>query len=253
MSGLAIVTPKGKEKPLAIKSLRVLMESKLPGPDVVIQNVLSVGVNLLFADQNKGKTWLALQIARCVTSGEDFLGKKLIKGGRVIFYCLEDGEANLKQRAELQWREKGNSGNCYYCDVLSPPNHGGWDELERGIQEFKPRVVIIDNLMIFFGNKNIDTNKFSEMSEYMTKFRILSKEYDVCFLLVHHGRKQSVGLSASGPEAAIGSTAISANCATRMQIHSLDGRPKLETWSKVFPNQKIPMRFDTETFTWETG
>src|SRR2546426_28541 len=99
-----------------LKSLKVLMESKLKGPDVIIQDLLSVGVNLLFALQNKGKTWMALQIARCVTSGEDFLGKKIKKKGNVIFYCLEDGEANLKQRAELQWQKKGNPGNVWYSD-----------------------------------------------------------------------------------------------------------------------------------------
>src|SRR2546427_1243136 len=117
MSSLVSLASKEKERPLNIKSLRVLMESKLKGPDVVIQDVLSVGVNLLFALQNKGKTWMALQIARCVTSGDDFLGKKVPKKGKVIFFCLEDGEANLKQRAELQWSHKGNPGECYYSDI----------------------------------------------------------------------------------------------------------------------------------------
>lgn len=233
-----------------MKSLKVLMDSDLKGPTVIIEDLLSVGVNLLFALQNKGKTWMALQLARCVTSGEDFLGKKVKTKGKVLFFCLEDGEANLKQRAELQWKKKGNPKAVLYSDMLEPPNKGGWDSLEAEIKLHKPVFVIIDNLMTFFGNKSIDTNKFSEMSEYIGKFRKLSIEYEVCFLLVHHGKKPSVGLSGSGPETAIGSTAISANCATRLQIQTPENVDVLETWSKVFPNQKIRMKFNEE-FLWE--
>ena len=234
-----------------MKSLKVLMESDLKGPTVIIEDLLSVGVNLLFALQNKGKTWMALQIARCVTCGEALLGKQVKKTGKVLFFCLEDGEANLKQRADLQWKKKGNPEAVLYSDMLETPNKGGWRSLEAEIKLHKPILVIIDNLMTFFGNKSIDTNKFSEMSEYIGKFRKLATEYEVCFLLVHHGKKPSVGLSGSGPEAAIGSTAISANCATRLQIHSPDKGAVLETWSKVFPNQRLTMKFSDEDFLWE--
>src|SRR6266545_634129 len=75
---------RGRVVDLDDQFIRVKMESELKGPDVVIQDVLSVGVNLLFALQNKGKTWMALQIARCITSGDDFLGKKIPNKGKVI-------------------------------------------------------------------------------------------------------------------------------------------------------------------------
>jgi len=233
-----------------MKSFADLIGSNLEPPAVIIEDVLSVGVNLLFARQNKGKTWMALQITDSVTSGRSFLGRNVVKTGRVLFYCLEDGERNLKQRLGLQWASDSNPQNALYSDDLNTANLGGFEELEREIQVHRPVLVVIDNLLAFLGHGVIDTNRASLMSQYMMRFRKLVRDHDVAFLLVHHGKKPTKDVSEEGPENALGSTALSALCDTRMQIHSPDREPILETWSKVFRNQRIPMAFDRERFLW---
>ena len=106
-------------------------------PECVIEGVLLRGrLGVIFAQPETGKTFLALAAALSVGTGEDFAGRKVIKGCSI--YIAAEGEYDLEQRVPA-WRKQHHSagrvsiGGCY-GDVV---NFFSTSEVEEFIKELE--------------------------------------------------------------------------------------------------------------------
>ncbi len=75
-----------------------LMESDLPEPDWVIEDILPVGVTLLIGKPKKGKGWMGLGMCVAVAAGGKAFGIKGVRQGEALYLALEDYERRLKKR-----------------------------------------------------------------------------------------------------------------------------------------------------------
>src|SRR5215212_1852392 len=80
-------------------SLARLAEIDFPEPEMVIEDVLPVGVHLLVGKPKKGKSWMSLGMCEAVSTGGKAFGVKGVREGIALYLALEDTERRLLKRA----------------------------------------------------------------------------------------------------------------------------------------------------------
>ena len=180
------------------------------------------GVDLFFGDAKVGKsTWLR-QLAHCVQTGEDFLGKN-VKKGDVLYLSFDEYIGQVKLH---RYTANLYSDVAVFFDNAIDAEHN-FSNLTTLMEERKPKLVIIDTLTRFVKTKNDDLDNYSIMSDHLEKFSNISNAYKCLIILVHHTNKQSHGSKSYN-----GSTALQGytNCQIRMtknKVYLAGRRPEL--------------------------
>ena len=101
--------PVNKRKKLHYKTAKELLESDAPPIEYVVDIIIAKGLIVLSAKSKMGKSWLALQLAVAVASGEDFLGFNTQQGG-VLYIDLENAESIARSRLAIILDGKDHTG-----------------------------------------------------------------------------------------------------------------------------------------------
>ena len=72
-----------------------LMDKPLPSSCFLVEGLVPEGVNMISGAPKVGKSWLMLDLALSIASGEPFLGQNTAKCG-VLYLCLEDTLKHIK-------------------------------------------------------------------------------------------------------------------------------------------------------------
>jgi hypothetical protein len=118
----------------------------------LITDIIPEGVTMLGSLSGVGKTWLALSMARALTTGKPFLGIWPVpKPVNVLYLCPEMGERSIRNRAE-----KMGIKERFYCTTMRDGAVPFDDPLlAMAVNELKP-VVFLDTAIRF--NTNPDEN-----------------------------------------------------------------------------------------------
>jgi hypothetical protein len=171
---------------------------------VVGQLVPEASLTILGGKKKVGKSWLARQIAGAVGTGDAIFNRPTMHG-KVLFYCLEDGERRLQNRLKLQ--EATEEEDVEYFWELPPLNEDeGMEALGLAMRVMRPVLVIIDTLAAA-KNAKIDENAAGPMADLINDLQRLARSEGVAILLVAHHGKSSFGDSGHDIR---GSSAISA-------------------------------------------
>lgn len=166
-------------------------------------------VDSLFAENKFGflgglpkvlKSWLALEIARCVASGTDLFGHfQVARPAKVMFIEEEDDEMTLRER--LSALSKGADAplppdeNFRYATMtglrIDPSNSSvnpQFGLLQSDIDRIRPDLLIVDNLnRVHTGDENLQ----KDMTRVMQVFEAIRRQYGCAILIVHHHSKPS--------------------------------------------------------------
>jgi RecA-family ATPase len=74
-----------------------LQQKDIPPTDWLVENLLPQGVSLLCAPSKTGKSWMMMQLAIAIATGQPFLGFPT-KKRKVMYYAFEDDESRLLDR-----------------------------------------------------------------------------------------------------------------------------------------------------------
>lgn len=86
-------------------STEYLLTTDFPEPHWAVKELLPAGLAMLAGRPKAGKSWLALQMARDVSTGQRFLSHYNTTRSKVLYIALEDSERRLAGRMKLQqWR-----------------------------------------------------------------------------------------------------------------------------------------------------
>jgi RecA-family ATPase len=166
--------------------------------------VPEASLTILGGKKKVGKSWLARQIAGAVGTGDAIFNRPTMHG-KVLFYCLEDGERRLQNRLKLQ--EATEEEDVEYFWELPPLNEDeGMEALGLAMRVMRPVLVIIDTLAAA-KNAKIDENAAGPMADLINDLQRLARSEGVAILLVAHHGKSSFGDSGHDIR---GSSAISA-------------------------------------------
>jgi len=159
--------------------------SRLPEVPFYVKDWLPKrGKSLLYAPPKTGKSYLCLQLARCIGSEEEFLGLPTTRG-TVLYVQFELGEEILQARLR---QTKGNYENVYvgtsFSMKLDLPS--GQAQLVRALEAVEPQVLILDPLYkVIVGEENEAT----DMRKVVDFLDSVIEGFNCSILLVHHAGK----------------------------------------------------------------
>ena len=167
-----------------------LMEMEFPLRPFLVEDLLGQGVYLLAGAAKIGKSWLALDLAQHVSTGEDFWGRRVTRG-EVLYLSLEDTYERLQSRLSLV--TDGSPGPIALCIECSRAGEGLEEQLARQIAA-RPglRLIIVDTLQKV---RRSTTENYSYSADYdvISTFKRLADAHGITVVIVHHTRKEDAG------------------------------------------------------------
>jgi len=172
-----------------IQNLATVIENAKPTEWIVPKLLPRRGLVFLAGKAGVGKSFLALALSHSISSNH---GKALecldVKDhGRVLIIDGENYPSTYKDRVEAMKLNPINNIDITILEnfYLDKPEYLA--ELEKEIEANDYKLIILDPWTCFIGD--IDENKASEVSKILNELRRIAYENDVCFLIIHHLRK----------------------------------------------------------------
>jgi hypothetical protein len=151
-------------------------------------------VGIIGGSPKSGKTWLALEMAVSVASGNPCLGRfEVLSPGLVLIYAAEDSAVAVRSRIESLARLHQVDFNRLDVHIitvdslrLDRPEHQ--DMLESTLLLYQPALLILDPLVRIHA---IDENVAGQVSTLLGYIRSLQRKTGAAIALVHHVRKNA--------------------------------------------------------------
>ena len=143
------------------------------------------------------KTWLALELAVAVASGQPCLGRFAVPlPGPVLLFAAEDAPLQVKSR--LESLAGARNADFDSLDVrLILENSLRLDStldlkrLHHTLQKHQPKLLVLDPYVRL---QRADENDAREVSAILSALRELSRTFHTAVVLVHHARKNAAQL-----------------------------------------------------------
>jgi len=138
------------------------------------------------------KTWLALELAVAVASGQPCLGRFPVhKRGPVLLVAAEDSPADIRQRVQAIAKARGVDLDTLPIGLITETglmlDQPDWQRrLRITLAKTKPRLLVLDPMVRLHGG---DENAASDMSGLLGFLRGVQRDHQVAVCLVHHVRK----------------------------------------------------------------
>lgn len=156
-----------------------------PDPTFLIENVLIKGtITLLGSYAGKGKTVLALSLARCVCDGFPWLGRFKVSRKGPVLLVNEESPSSVLKNYTTAFRPEDPFFVTHFQEVRID-SAAGCAELVEVIREIDPVLVIIDSLIRVHGR---DEDASVEMARVMKHLRGIANG-GVTIVLIHHHNK----------------------------------------------------------------
>jgi len=222
------------------------------------------GIGKIVGPPESYKTWILLDLAVSVASGEPFLGKyKIRHSGPVLFFQQEDGNKNLGKRLNLITCNKvpmkepsfGEDGERHWLRM--PPEipiqirAEGALEFDKPesiqylgeiIEATHPALVVLDPLYSAASTKDY----MMDIARTMLAIKEIREEFGTAFILGHHSRK---GGREGDREEGWGSQFLNAFDEFQWQVRvKKDGRVMVKRRGKISsPLPELSLLFDIKT------
>ena len=152
----------------------------------LIKGYLSLGsVASIVGPSNVGKSFLALDMARSISRGEEWMGCRT-KQAPVLYFSLEGGVAFQNRVTALDLDEGDPLHVVSDCgmDLMTAADAADVIGAIEHIDQNTGGLVVIDTLARAFGGG--DENKASDMATVMNHAELVARETGWCVLIVHH-------------------------------------------------------------------
>lgn len=153
---------------------------------------------LIAAPSGEKKSWVALEMARCIVLGIPFAGQFETRKANVL-YIEQESPQYLVQKRGKQLGINEISGGIYLLsqDTLSLNDPRTLDKLFRFVQEHDIKIVFIDTFRSVVGG--IKEEKAEEVRAFFTRFKAW-KDRGVSVVILDHCRKPQKFESAQRPK-----------------------------------------------------
>jgi len=249
------------EKPSSILSRGMpasdLAVMEFPPVEWLADGFLPHGLIILAGKGKVGKSWMALDLALNVTSGDLVLGRFNSLDCDVLYLALEDGERRLNQRIRKLLGNKPAPSNL----ILFPATVG-WKRLDQGgLEELKKclderpdiRLVVIDTFQKVKPVPRRSNNAYENDYAAMHEVHKLATTRGISILLIHHTRKaacpEDVFDEVSG---SVGTTA-SADTVMVLKKERVSNHATLTLTSRDTGEKKLDLLYDPDTCKWSVA
>lgn len=215
----------------------------------VIEGLLPQGLTLLAGKPKMGKSWLDVDMALSVGTGETCLGHE-VKQGSVLLASLEDPADRLQSRIRRlrpNWEHLPETIECHF--KWPRFNDGGHDALERWLDRNpQAKLAIFDTWQFVKPARNPSKNIYDEDVAALAPVKRIADERGIAILLPLHLKK---GKEDDVFDEVSGSTGITGTADTIMHLARDRGQADavLTITSRVMAEAEFAMQFDNGIWT----
>jgi hypothetical protein len=241
---------------LASTSLLETASKTLKPPPATITGLLHHGNQILSGPPKLGKSYLALQLAHAVASGEPALGTLTVeRRGRVLYLALEDGECRLSARSDALLKGVTapwlSNVDVVYSLPESLDTAEGMASLDSKLATGDYELCIIDTFVSAFPSESGSRDLFRSEYRQMAELTKLAQRHDLAILTVAHTRKGDVedGSSIRGVAGTGGRTAAADAV---LMFSGMSGKPDatLTVISRDTEGAELKVTRDADTTGW---
>lgn len=166
-----------------------LQQKDIPPIRFIVNNLLSVGLNIVASPPKYGKSWMMLALCLAVASGGRFLGYTTNQCG-CLYLALEDSQRRLKARMDKLLAGKSAPARFHFATMADTIDSGLFDQLE-GFLKMHPDtgLIVIDTLQRVRGAAHGKEGAYAADYREVGALKAFADSHNVALLLVHHLRK----------------------------------------------------------------
>ena len=175
---------------MKIYSVAEIAKQDISPPQMIVESLLPVGLDLLAGHPKLGKSWMGLELGYSVAQGIPFLNHPTAQGD-VLYIDLEGSPYRIKERMEML--------GCDYPETLqiahdaSPMGNGLIEDLEWWWERTSlPRLIIIDTIGRLKSAGNKTMNAYENDSKAFAPLQKFALEKKIAILCVTHLKKDNV-------------------------------------------------------------
>lgn len=228
-----------------------LLTAEWDEPAWAVPDLLPTGLTILAGKPKIGKSWLALQVARSVATGDPTFGRP-VKRAPILYLALEDPPRRLSNRMRKQGWPLGTEADFMtigeFAYRLGNLADGG-PHLAKQIEERGYRYVVIDTLSRAARGSQSDVN---QMTRALSPVQEVAHATDCAVVVVDHHRK-NLSKNSDAITDILGSTAKGAMADCIWGIYR--GRGTVGTMLKIIGREVaesvLKLTFDARTGCWQ--
>ena len=166
-------------------------------PDTLIRKVIcNRELSFMYGPSNTGKTYLSLQMARSIGSGDNFFGYEVEQGA--VLYLAAESVNTVYQRIKFMsnyYRSKVENIFIVDASSLTFRDGSGFDVIKAHVKKIqrdhkvKVRMVVGDTWVRL--TSGINENSADEVAPIIDGLQRLAKETDLHIMMIHHTGKDS--------------------------------------------------------------
>ena len=181
--------PVKKKKELKYRTAKELIAADLPPTEYIVDVIIAKGLVVLSAKSKIGKSWLALQLALAVASGDNFLGFNTTQGD-VLYIDLENTESIAQSRLTILLNGEEPPDNLVIVNDYSTMNDTFLADLTEYLETHrKVSLVIVDVYQKIKKAKRANQSDYDDAYENLTPLKELAGKYNIALMLIMHNRK----------------------------------------------------------------
>lgn len=237
-------------KPLPVYHASELYGKVLERPPIIVQGMIPAGLTVLAGAPKRGKSWLALMLALCVSAGTPFLGAQTTQGD-VLYMDLESREYRVQDRLSKlipgrapEALQVVHTSDRLDGDLVAQLEHWCAHDAER------PVLIIIDTLGRVKGGTRRGENAYESDTRIMGDLQKFALEHALAVVCIHHLKKDPGG-NIDYFERISGSMGISGACDSVMVIQGKRGEEHsvLNVSGRDFEAAELIVQFNSGRWT----
>lgn len=212
------------ERPLLSLSAKAFVALDIHPPKYLINGLWpEQGIGFVAGPPKVFKSFVAMEMAFAIATGEPFLGKFHVDEPRTaLIIQQESSKSAYRVRMDNATKKYGETNNLYILSNyhMTLEEDSTIERLETEIDRLRPAFVVLDPLAAFIKG---DENSAQAMGNVVRLLRRLRDTYGTGFCVVHHSAKQNGGLSSErGGMRMRGSSALYAAAEAGLWVDRVD-------------------------------
>lgn len=231
-----------------------LSEEERKPPEFIIDGMLPCGMTFLSGAPKIRKSFLALQIAIAVSTGQQFFGHRTTQCD-VAYFDLEGSKSRISYRtAKMTTRIPRN---VFITNTVKDKLSGKLVDRLRQLHQQRPsiRLIIIDTYSRARGSyRGGSANAYDQDVAFLEPIQRMALEENIALLFVHHDKK-GAGFVSDSFERLSGTMGISgsADCVMNLITEGkrFDGKAVLEFTPRDAKGGELSLVFDDAFMEWQ--
>ena len=231
-SNLLIWGAQMNKRVLFLEPYSLIHSEKATKTEWAVDNLFALSsCSLLSGKPKTGKSTLVRHLIRSVINGEEFLGRKTMKGA-VIYLALEE-QRNFVKKVFTDVGLMPTDSLLLHLGSILPKMEQIADEISEACELIFPKLVIIDPLIKAISIN--DTNDYGQSTRATQIFQDIARRHNTHVLLVHHSRK---GENA-GRDSALGSIGFTGGVDNVLMLENNSTQSTLAIQGRYIEAQQI--------------